>query len=135
MITDYQHRDRVGLASSFANPGLRRMFGAEAISGAGDGVFWVALVVFLSDQPRFGLWLTLAVIARLAPRALLSLPAGSMVDRSRLRSLVVTTELVRAVLMLALAFMVERGVSALPALLIVLASYTVAVPTRPATHR
>lgn len=132
MTTDSPTREHAGLASTFANSGLRRMYGAEVISGAGDGVFWVALVVFLADEPRFGLWLTLAVIARLAPRALLSLSAGSMVDRSRLRTLVVTTELVRAGLMLALAIMVAEGVSPLLALLVVLASYTVAVPTRPA---
>lgn len=65
-------------------------------------------------------------------RAVLSLSAGSLVDRSRLRSLVVSIDLVRAALMLALAVMVAEGVSPLLALLVVLASYTVAVPTRPA---
>ncbi len=87
------------VASTLRNGGLRKLFGAEVISGAGDGIFWVSLVVFLADQPRFGLWLTLAVIARLAPRAFLSLPAGSLVDRRNLRSLVVSIEFIRAGLM------------------------------------
>lgn len=132
MTVDRQQREQSGLSSSWTNPGLRRIYGSEVISGAGDGVFWVALVVFLSDQPNFGVWLTLAVVARLAPRAVLSLPAGSMVDRSDLRVLVVASELVRAALMLVLAALVVAGASALPALFIVLAAYTVAVPTRPA---
>jgi predicted MFS family arabinose efflux permease len=132
MTVDHEQREHSGLLSSLSNPGLRRIYGSEMVSGAGDGVFWVALVVFLSDQPHFGVWLTLAVIARLAPRAVLSLSAGSMVDRSDLRVLIVATELVRAALMLALAALVAADVSALPVLLVVLASYTVAVPTRPA---
>jgi MFS family permease len=123
---------RTGLASTLRNSGLRKLYGAEVVSGAGDGIFWVALVVVLSDQPRFGLWLTLAVFARLAPRAFLSLPAGALVDRSNLRSLVVTIELVRAALMVALAVIVSFDAPALPVLALVLVSYSIAAPTRPA---
>ena len=132
MSTDEANHAHGGLLSTLRNAGLRRLFGAEVVSGAGDGVFWVALVVFLADQPRFGLWLTLAVIARLAPRALLSLPAGSLVDRSNLRSLVVGIELLRAGVMVALAVIVSLDGAALPVLALVLASYAVAAPTRPA---
>ena len=132
MPADHPTREHTGLAATFRNAGLRKLYGAEVVSGAGDGVFWVSLVVFLDDQPRFGLWLTLAVVARLAPRALLSLPAGSLVDRSNLRSLLVTIEFARAALMVVLAVVASRGGAALPALLLVLASYTIAAPTRPA---
>jgi predicted MFS family arabinose efflux permease len=121
-----------GLLSSVRNSGLRKLFGAEVVSGAGDGIFWVALVVYLSEQPRFGLWLTVAVVARLAPRAFLSLPGGSLVDRSNLRSLVVGIEFVRAATMVALAVIVSLDAAALPVLALVLVSYTVAAPTRPA---
>lgn len=118
--------------SSLANPGLRKLYAAEMVSGAGDGVFWVALVVFISDQPRFGLWLTLAVMARLVPRAFLSLPAGSLVDRSDVRRLLVSVEMVRAALMVGVAAVV--GVDGPPAavLVLVLLSYCVAAPSRPA---
>ncbi len=132
MAVDDPTRERTGLASTLRNAGLLRLYGAEVVSGAGDGVFWVSLVVFLDGQPRFGLWLTLAVVARLAPRALLSLPAGSLVDRSNLRSLLLTIEFGRAALMVVLALVASRGGAALPALLVVLASYTIAAPTRPA---
>jgi MFS family permease len=132
MSVDRPDHSRAGLASTLRSDGLRKLYGAEVISGAGDGIFWVALVVFLSDQPRFGLWLTLAVIARLAPRALLSLPAGSLVDRSNLRSLVVVVELMRAGVMIALAVVVALDGSAWPVLALVAMSYTVGSPTRPA---
>ena len=93
---------------------------------------WVALIVFLADQPRFGLWLTIAVIARLAPRALLSLSAGSLVDRSNVRRLIVAIEFSRAVLIAVLAVMVSQDVAAPAVLSIMVASYAIAAPTRPA---
>jgi predicted MFS family arabinose efflux permease len=125
-------RERAGLRGTFANRGLRHLYGAEAVSGAGDGIFWVSLVVFLTDQPSFGIWLTLAAIARLAPRALLSLPAGALVDRRDLRRVLVIVDLVRGVLMFGLAVVVTTGGGPLVALLIVLASYTAGAPSRPA---
>ncbi len=132
MSVDEAERTRTGLASTLRSGGLRKLYGAEVVSGAGDGIFWVALVVVLSDQPRFGLWLTLAVFTRLAPRALLSLPAGSLVDRSNLRSLVVIIEMLRAGLMVGLAVIVSLDAHALAVLAVVLLSYTIAAPTRPA---
>jgi MFS family permease len=132
MRIDQATHAHTGLLSTLRNGGLRKLLWAEVVSGAGDGIFWVALVVFLSEQPRFGLWLTLAVIARLAPRAFLSLPAGSLVDRSNLRSLVVGIEFVRAATMVALAVLVSLDAAVLPILALVMVSYTVAAPTRPA---
>ena len=131
-MSDSPTQERSGLAASLGNGGLRKLYGAEVISGAGDGIFWVALVVYLADQPRFGLWLTLAVIARLAPRALFSLPAGSLVDRSNVRALLVTIEFLRGGLMAGLAVLVSADVPAMPILVIVFLSYSIASPTRPA---
>lgn len=98
----------------------------------GDGVFWVALVIALADRPRFGFLLLLAVLARLGPRALLSVAAGGLVDRTRLRRLIVTIDVVRGLLMLALATIEPLGRSPSWLLLCVVASYVVGVPTRPA---
>jgi len=132
MSSETSHHRSGGLAGSLRNGGLRKLYAAEVVSGVGDGVFWVALVVFLSEQQRFGLWLTLAVIARLAPRALFSLPAGSLVDRSPLRRLLVSIEVTRAALMGALAAVVAFDGPPAAALVVVVVSYTVAAPTRPA---
>ena len=105
MTVDHTARQRSGFSSSLRNGGLRKLYGAETVSGAGDGVFWVALVVLLGEEPRFALWLTLAVVARLAPRAVLSLPAGSLVDRSNVRSMLVAIEFSRALLMVAMSLL------------------------------
>jgi Cyclic nucleotide-binding domain/Transmembrane secretion effector len=101
------------------------------LSGAGDGIFWVALLVTLSDQPRFGWLLVLAVLARLAPRALLSIPAGTLIDRTRIRPLLVAVDVSRGVLMVVLAVLTSVGLPAWALLAFVLASYVIGVPTRP----
>lgn len=108
------------------------LYGAEVLSGVGDGVFWVALLIELAGRPRFGLLLLLAVLARLGPRALLSVAAGGLVDRTRLRRLIVTIDVVRGLLMLAVATIEPLGRSPSWLLLCVVASYVIGVPTRPA---
>ncbi len=125
-------RTRFGFADSLRIGDVRKLYTSEVVSGAGDGVFWVALVVYLSQQPRFGLWLTLAVVARLAPRALLSLPAGSLVDRASLRPLLISIEFGRAAIMGGLAVFVAADGPPGLALVAVVASYAIAAPSRPA---
>lgn len=123
---------RASVRSTVADPELRKLYAAEVVSGVGDGVFWVSLVVWLADQSDFGLWLTLAVIARLAPRAVLSLPAGALVDRSDLRRLLLTVESLRAVVMVALGALVAIDVAPWVVVVSILGSYTIGAPTRPA---
>jgi MFS family permease len=121
-----------GFGDSLRLGDVRKLYASEVVSGAGDGVFWVALVVYLSQQPQFGLWLTLAVIARLAPRALLSLPAGSLVDRVSVRPLLISIDFGRAAIMAGLAFFVAADGPPGLALLAVIVSYAIAAPSRPA---
>jgi len=111
--------------------GVRNLYLAEVLSGAGDGIFWVALVASLADEPHFAAILGLAVLARLGPRALLSVRTGSMLDRADVRSVLIVIDIIRAVLMLGLAAVVGAGGAPVVALLVVFASYVVGVPTRP----
>ncbi len=112
-------------------PGVRNLYVAEVLSGAGDGIFWVALIASLADEPHFAAILVVAVLARLGPRALLSVRTGAMLDRADVRSVLIVIDLMRAVLMLALAAVVGAGGAPSLMLVVVLASYTVGVPTRP----
>lgn len=112
------------------NRGL--LYGAETLSGLGDGVFWVGLIVAISDEPRFDALLALAVIVRLAPRALLSLPAGALVDRSNTRSVLLTSDLARAAVMTSLGAALQGGLDVRWAIPGVLLSYLLGVPNRPA---
>ena len=109
----------------------RPLYLAELLSGLGDGVFWVGMVAAIADQPSFEWLLTATVIARLGPRALLSLPAGALVDRTNVRTLLVRCDLARATVMLTAAIALAAGLSPAWALLFVSASYVLGVPTRP----
>ena len=60
-------RTLVSVSSDAKRP-LRRLYVAEAVSGAGDGVFWVGLITALASGTSVGALLTLAVVARLGPR-------------------------------------------------------------------
>lgn len=120
-----------GHAPTHRRSNLAKLYGAEAVSGAGDGIMWVALVASLAEQPRDGLWIGLAVIARLGPRALLSLPAGAVLDGAALRPVLVGADLGRSVTMGLATGLVLAGAGPGPILAAVLLSYVVAVPTRP----
>lgn len=110
----------------------RLLYASETLTGLGDGVFWVALIVTISERSDFTTLLTAAVVVRLGPRALLSLPVGGLVDRSNVRSVLLATDLVRAVVMLAIAIGIDRGLTAPWVLVGVLVSHLFGVAWRPA---
>lgn len=104
----------------------------EVVSGLGDGVFWVALADVLFDRGAGATGLTLAVLARLGPRALLSAPAGRLADRLDLRRLLVTLDAARAVVLAGLAVAAATRAPVWVLLVLVLVAYTLAAPYRPA---
>lgn len=106
------------------------MLVAECLTGASDGIFWVALITTLADERRFGLLIGLAVVARLGPRALLSMPTGQLVDRLDLRIMLVTIDFVRGALMLVVGLGVGWGAGPAPIIGLMLLSYVAGVPTR-----
>lgn len=112
--------------------GVRRVLYAEAVSGVGDGVFWVGLLVLLVDRGVGAGGLALAAIVRLGPRALISAPAGVLADRMDRRRLLIALDLLRAVLMSLLAVAAAQRAGLAIAFGLVLATYTVAAPARPA---
>ncbi len=112
--------------------GVRRVVCAEAVSGIGDGIFWVGLLVLLFDRGVGAGGFALAAIVRLGPRALISAPAGLLADRMDRRRLLISLDLTRAVLMLLLAVAAEQRAGLAIAFGLVLATYTVAAPARPA---
>lgn len=112
--------------------GVRRVIYAEMVSGLGDGVFWVGILVLLFDRGVGAGGFALAVFARLGPRALISAPAGVLADRMDRRQLLIFLDVVRSALMLALAGAAAADAGLVVVLGLVLASYTFAAPARPA---
>lgn len=112
--------------------GLRRVYLAEAAAGVGEGVLWIALVTFLAEFDAFAALLTVAVVARLAPRALLGWLVGPLLQRVDVRRALVVVDGLRTLLLLAAAGMAASGSGPGPVLLLVLVSHVVGVPTKPA---
>lgn len=112
--------------------GLRRLYTAVVITGLSEGVFWIALVSLLEPALQFEFLLAAAVVARLAPRALLSYAAGRLLDRSDVRRLLVGSEALRGLIFLGLGAAVAAGAPTWLVLVTILVSYTVGAPTRPA---
>jgi predicted MFS family arabinose efflux permease len=114
------------------HPRLSDILVAEALSSAGDAVFWVGLLVWLLGQPHGTSLIALAAVARLGPRVVLSAAGGVLADRRDRRALMVTLDLLRGALMVALAVLTESGATSAQVLLIVLVVYVLATPYRPA---
>lgn len=111
---------------------ISRVYAAEVLSGLGDGIFWVGILTAIAGESNFETLLVLAIFVRLGPRALLSLPGGSLADRVDVRRLLVLSELSRAVIMTALGIALAAGLDVVWVLPGVLASYVIGVPVRPA---
>jgi CRP-like cAMP-binding protein/predicted MFS family arabinose efflux permease len=94
-------------------------------------VFWVGLLVWALDQPHGTAVVSLAAIARLGPRALFGASGVRFADRFDRRRLLVVLDCVRALLMIAIAGIVAVNGSTALVLLVVFATYVLAVPYRP----
>jgi predicted MFS family arabinose efflux permease len=113
------------------HPQLAAVVTAEGLSGAGDAIFWVGLLVWLLDQPHGTELVALAAVARLGPRVVFGAAGGVFADRYDRQKLVVGLDLTRGGLMIALALLTSTG-SASSVLAIVVVSYVLAAPYRPA---
>ena len=113
------------------HPQLAAVIAAEGLSGAGDAIFWVGLLVWLLDQPHGTSLVALAAVARLGPRVVFGAAGGVFADRHDRRKLVVGLDVTRGLLMLALALVTSTG-SVSAVLAIVVVGYVLAAPYRPA---
>ena len=124
-------RTRPGLRAVVRIPGARRIHLADLVSGTGDALYWVALVVVLIEADSGGALVAAAVIARLAPRLLFGALAGVVVDRTEGRRLMMILDAGRAVLMVVLAVVVWLDGPPIAVLVIVFLVGTLGTPYRP----
>jgi MFS family permease len=88
------------------DPRLRRFLLGEFISGIGDWLYLVAILVMLYERTRDPVLLGIVAAARVLPYVILSIPAGIAADRFDRRTILIVSDLARAVLMLVLAALV-----------------------------
>src|SRR5574338_190446 len=94
------------------NAALTRLLFGEFVSSIGDWLYLVALLVLVWDATH-GDPVALGIIgaARILPYVLLSIPAGIVADRFDRRKILLVTDVVRGVLMLAIAAAVYLNMS------------------------
>jgi predicted MFS family arabinose efflux permease len=86
------------------NPGFRRLFAANAVSQMGDWFNVVALFSLLLELTGKGEAVAVVLLARLLPIFFVGPAAGVLADRISRRAILVTTDLLRAGLVLCLLF-------------------------------
>lgn len=111
---------------------VNRLYASEVLSGLGDGVFWVGILTAIAGEGDFDTLLVLAILVRLGPRALLSLPGGSLADRVDVRVLLVVCEAARALIMTVVGIALASGMDVIWVFPGVLVAYVIGVPVRPA---
>ena len=93
------------------NPALARLLGGEFVSGIGDWLYLVALLVVVYAESGSPILLGVVGAARILPYVLLSVPAGIVADRFDRRMVLLVTDVARGALMLALAAAVALDAS------------------------
>ncbi len=83
-------------------PALARLLAGEFISGIGDWLYLVAVLVVVYADSSSAVLLGIVGAARILPYVLLSVPAGIVADRFDRRMVLLVTDVARGVLMLGL---------------------------------
>ena len=84
------------------NPALARLLAGEFISGIGDWLYLVAVLVVVYAESNSAVLLGIVGAARILPYVLLSVPAGIVADRFDRRMVLFVTDVARGILMLVL---------------------------------
>ncbi len=90
----------------FRNGPLTRLLIGEFVSSIGDWLYLVALLVLIWNELGDPLALGIIGAARIVPYILLSVPAGIVADRFDRRLILLTTDIARGLIMLAMAGLV-----------------------------
>ncbi len=84
------------------NRALARLLAGEFVSGIGDWLYLVAVLVVVYAESNSAVLLGIVGAARILPYVLLSVPAGIVADRFDRRMVLLVTDVARGVLMLVL---------------------------------
>ena len=108
------------------NPALARLLTGEFISGIGDWLYLVAILVVVYAESQSPVLLGIIGAARILPYVLLSVPAGIAADRFDRRMVLLVTDLARGGLMLVLvaAVMLDAPTTVIVAVSILAACFS-----------
>ena len=95
------------------NPALARLLAGEFVSGIGDWLYLVAILVVVYAESNSAVLLGVIGAARILPYVILSVPAGMVADRYDRRMVLLVTDVARGLLMVALAAAVLVEASAI----------------------
>jgi MFS family permease len=91
------------------NRPLTRLLLGEFVSGVGDWLYLVALLIILYERTNDAVLLGIVGAARVLPYVFLSIPAGIAADRLDRRLVLLATDLARGACMLVLAYLAAVG--------------------------
>ena len=108
------------------NRALARLLAGEFISGIGDWLYLVAVLVVVYAESNSAVLLGIVGAARILPYVLLSVPAGMVADRFDRRMVLLVTDVARGVLMLCLvaAVVVDAPTAVIVAISILAACFS-----------
>lgn len=86
-----------------AVPGARALIGASAASQIGNWLYNAALLGYVYSATRSAVWVGAATICRLVPFVLLGPAGGAVADRYRRRTVLLAGDVLRVLLMVAIA--------------------------------
>ncbi len=121
-----------GFWSAFAHADFRRLMLGLVISGTGDWFYNVSLLVYVLDRTGSPGWVAAISVAKLTPFLLLSAVGGALADKVDRRRLMFASDLIRAVVMGALALTVALEGPLILAVALVAVSSVAGAPYFPA---
>jgi MFS family permease len=104
-----------------------------AVSSCGDWLYNVALLAFVYERTGSATWVSLTTAARVVPMVVLGPLGGVLADRYDRRRLMIASDLVRALLMVALAVVAATGLPILLAPVLAAAATAAMVVYPPCT--
>jgi predicted MFS family arabinose efflux permease len=105
-----------GIRAALRIRDFRLLLGGQIVSGTGDWLYNIALVVFVLDATGSGAWVAAASLVRFLPYVLFGTFGGMIADRYDRKRVMILADLARAVVMTALTIVAATEGSPLAAI-------------------
>jgi MFS family permease len=119
------------IRSALRYPAFRSLLAALAVSGVGDWLYNLALVVLVWDRTHAALWTGATTAARVVPMVLLGPLGGVLADRFDRRRIMIASDVLRMVFMIMLAAVAAAGLPIVLAPVIAALATAASVPYLP----